>query len=705
VYWVIALGFFTPGAVYAYIDPATTTYIIQIITALVVTVGVSLSVFMYRFRMISAKVRYGAYGLLYRLRNGKRPGRAVSLDLEGSAEQAAADKGDGSADRGDGSVLPGESTGLTPGDILPGSAHPPTEEEMAALGQPAGIEKIPIKDAESEAPWNGSYPERIKTALPVLLAVALSFFLIGCLDLAIQNAIELPFRPGAIVPALLLVTGLCFAILLLVIPVFRGLPYRILVSIAFSVLIAGYIQGNFMNSALGELTGAIIEWNQFRVQMAGSVIMWLFVFACVFLLQRYAKRTWRRALLLVSILLLVIQGVGLFAAVENFGKSGETSFWVQSEEMLTIEGLRELASEKNAIVFVVDRLDRDFVEQIEKSDPGFFNVLDGFTNFSDNITYNASTFPSVAGMLTGNRFTYDRPKIDYLYYAWEDAKMMQALKERGVDIRLFMDRGYAYNSTKQLEGLIGNINKGHIDFDKRIALVKLVKLSAFRYAPMPAKQSFWISPGEFGDALRLTDATSFYLTNDFAFYANITGEGLSAMGADKGFRYYHLNGSHEPFIMNENIERVEISATDDREEARIRQTMGCFKIIYEYLGQMRALGLYEDATIIITGDHPDYLGDELSKPMLTALFVKPAGSAGTPLAESNAPVCPDQLPGTVMEGLFGDRGGFPPGYMDMEEGADARREYNARLHRYLIEGDGRDFANWSFIGIYPDLTE
>jgi len=622
----------------------------------------------------------------------------------GAARGDEGETGDGGLRDGGGEARDGGGVAASPAFVLPGAAHPPSEEEMAALGQPADIEKIARKDAESAAPWDEGYLARLKASLPVALAIALSFILIGCFDLAIQNAIELPFRPGAIVPVLLLVAGAGFAVLIFVISVFRGLLYRILVSLALSILIAGYIQGNFMNSALGELTGALIDWSQFRAQTAGSVFMWALVIICVLLLQRFAKGVWRRALVLVPALLLVIQGVGLAAAAEDFRKSGEASFWVQSEQMLTIEGMRSLASEKNAIIFILDRLDRDFVDQIEENAPGFFDALDGFTKFNDNIAYNASTFPSVAAMLTGDRYTYDRSKIDFLNYAWANTEFLPTLKERGADIRLFMDRGYAYNSTKQLEGLISNINEGHIDFDKRIALVKLVKLSAFRYAPMPAKQTFWISPGEFGDALRLTDATSFYLTNDFAFYANITGEGLSASDAEIGFRYYHLNGSHEPFIMNENIERVEISENDDRGEARIQQTMGCFKIVYEYLNQMKALGLYEDATIIITGDHPDYLGDELTKPMHTALFVKPAGGAGTPLAESDAAVCPDQLPGTIMEGLFGDRGGFAPGYMDMEAGADAVREYNVRLHRYIINGDGRDFSNWTFIGEYPDLT-
>ena len=123
------------------------------------------------------------------------------------------------------------------------------------------------------------------------------------------------------------------------------------------------------------------------------------------------------------------------------------------------------------------------------------------------------------------------------------------------------------------------------------------------------------------------------------------------------------------------------------------------------MGQLKGLGLYEDALIIITGDHPTCSEDGLIAPALTALFVKPSGSAGAPLAYSHAPVSPDQLPGTVMEGLFGDREGFGPGYFDVEEGATARREYDFWRFHYEILGDGRDFANWRYLGEYSDEWE
>ena len=767
-YWIVALGLFTPGAVFAYIDPATTTYIIQIITALVVTVGVSLSILLYRFRMVSAKIRYGLYGLLYRLRRETKgdvpcvlpgaeaetkgdvpcvlPGaegpselpesagllRSARNDEGGDFEKTEKTKGDvpcvlpggegpselsasaellRSARYDEGEVVPGGGLPefalpgyALPGYAIPGAGHPPTDEEMAALGEPAGLEKM-----AQTAPWTDpadrGFPGRLKAAAPVSFAIAFSFVLIGCLDLAVQNSGDIPFRPGEITPALLLLSFAASIILLFALALFRGRLYRVLVTLALSVLVAGYIQGNFMNGALGELNGEIIYWDRFRPQMAESVIMWALVAACIFLLLHFAKRARFGAVIVAPLILLVVQAAGFSTAFLDYNKTGGYSFWADTEEMLTIDGLHSPASGRNAIIFILDRLDEDFVMDIEANNPGFFDVLDGFTKFDDNISQFASTFPAVAGLLTGNRYIYDRPHSEYLDDAWANARFLSTLKERGVDVRLFVDRGYVYNSIEHLKGIANNVNMGRPEVNARVALVKLLKLSGYRYAPMPAKRLFWLSPTEFVDTLKLTDANAIYMTNDFAFYENIKGFGLSPSGEELGFFYYHLQGAHGPLNMDENINWKEESAEESYASQRVAQATGCFKIVFEYLDQLRALGLYEDATIIISGDHPDYLGEELKKPMHTALFVKPAGSAGTPLGYSGAPVSPDQLPGTIMEGLFGDRAGFAPGYLDIEEGRDVVREFDVNLYRYEITGDGRDFSNWSFIGLFPDTWE
>ena len=56
------------------------------------------------------------------------------------------------------------------------------------------------------------------------------------------------------------------------------------------------------------------------------------------------------------------------------------------------------------------------------------------------------------------------------------------------------------------------------------------------------------------------------------------------------------------------------------------QMKACFKIVYDFLDQMKALGVYEDSTIIILGDHGKSMDKtNLDYAVRTGLFVKPKG--------------------------------------------------------------------------------
>jgi len=674
-YWVIALSLFTPSAVYAYIDPATTTYLIQIATALVITVGISLSVFLYRFKMISSKIRYFFYGLIYRTKgkqggvNAEKTERKIPDDFKAFFVQGA-------------EAAP-ELTSFDEG----------VQEYLTAEKK-----EIPV-----------SYFDRMRQTIPLALAFCFSFLIIGCLELALRFSHEIPFNISLIIPTVLLCFAVFFVFLILVVPGLRGRAFELVLAIGFAVLLAGYIQGTFLNWGLGKLTGDAVVWSDFRPQLAASLICWAGCIVLSVFLWRRARKAWRKLLLIVPVLLIMLQGIGFVSVVydrsgesllNERGKwSGEGDFWKTADEALTSDRINEVAADNNAIIIVLDRLDQEFVEEVAFEEPGFFDPLDGFTEFDDFITYNGMTFPSVTGYLTGHRFMYDMPQPKYFDFAWENADFMHAVRERGSDIRIYIERGQAYSRISQLAGIPSNIFEGELNINKRIALIKLLKLSGYRYAPIPVKQFFWFSPTEFIDTLELTDETSPYITDDFRYYANLKEKGLSVSGiVNESLIYIHLQGPHPPLHMDENVQWVE-------ESTLIEQTKGSFRIVYEYLRQLKEIGMYESSLIIVMGDHGNYVGDDLEKPAHAGLFVKPAGSAGTPLDVSHAPVSPDQLHATLMEGLFGTDGGFGPTFFDISEGDDIVRKYDINLWRYEITGDGRDFSNWRFTGNFPDTYE
>ena len=58
---------------------------------------------------------------------------------------------------------------------------------------------------------------------------------------------------------------------------------------------------------------------------------------------------------------------------------------------------------------------------------------------------------------------------------------------------------------------------------------------------------------------------------------------------------YHLNGAHSPYVMDENAQAVPSDSIGVDSQIR-----GIFKIIKEYMDELKAKGIYDSSTIIIT---------------------------------------------------------------------------------------------------------
>ena len=136
---------------------------------------------------------------------------------------------------------------------------------------------------------------------------------------------------------------------------------------------------------------------------------------------------------------------------------------------------------------------------------------------------------------------------------------------------------------------------------------------------------------------------------------------------------------------------------------------------------MKALGVYDDSTIVITGDHPAALSDtkligEASKSdngtRVTAMLFKRAGETGTELKTSTAQISQDELWNTIYEseGLAHLKTG--DSFFDIAEGEQRVRRYlfeltvktgddknpNAdQIVVYEITGSARDRNNWSIV--------
>lgn len=557
------------------------------------------------------------------------------------------------------------------------------------MRDPAGVQMHPKERLRFGA--------RLLRALPVSFAGAFTFAVFGPIDLITRNGAYLPFAVGDILPLLLLAALGAAAAggLLLALP--RGKAYGWALSLAAGLVLAGYVQGTFMNQRLGPLTGDAVDWARHTGYSFFNAAVWCALMAAPPLLYRFARRVWKRAVTLLAVLLIGMQGAALAATLLTAPAQA------RAEEYLSTDGLYEVSSKKNIIVFLLDRLDTAYIDDLLDDDPYALDGLTGFTYYPNNISQYCRTYPAVTCMLTGKLCFHDTPAEQYFEEAWTNAPLLTGLRDQGYTAKLYLPKGYAYSDAAQFGGLVANVASDRITPKTPEIMARLAELTAYRYAPFALKPWFWLSTQDFQSLAEAERGSPVYREDDPLFMEGLAEQGITTQDETGNFAFYHLAGCHYPIDMNELGERVPEGSV-----SLLRQIKGCFTIVDMYLQWLKDYGLYDDATIIITGDH-GYSEDSvrLDWSIKTALFYKPAGSAGEALAYSDAPVSHINLVPTLLDAAGADATGIGQTYGDIPEDAVNPRRFFYRadppgeppvLEEFEIQYDPSYFDNWEKIG-------
>lgn len=516
-----------------------------------------------------------------------------------------------------------------------------------------------------------SFVYSVKDALPYLALTALAIFL----------------------AAAFLLRALC------------GKVRDISLSVIFSLTLGGYIQAAFLNTGIGSLDGEAVSWNLHKGEFYRDFAVWLVIFATVFFARYINKKLWVRLISGASALLVVMQAASFAAVLFTLGaKPAEEDLASYS---LTADGMYEFSKKDNILIFVLDRLDYDYIKEVEAERPDFFKSLDGFTSYTDAVSAFARTRPALAQLVTGYEETaYKTSAEKYYDDAWDynNGGILSALAEKSYTAEFYTSIKYLFGSAKYLDSV------SNVRFDPRKKIIypnfisKMSTLSIYRYAPTAVKPFFWSDSNYYNDGV-LAKNDGAYVFDDARYAAAFSDS--TAQRESGCFKLYHFNGSHTPYTLREDMTKSE------GETSVTEQTMGCFNILYSIFLRMKELGIYKDATIIITGDHGEPLDDyiPLAKATRIGLFYKPSGSEGTPLTESASPVCTDNIPPTVLKALGAEYANYGAALDEVKEGDSVVRYYyksvaskstnrEAKVYKYRINRDASSFGNWDVADVY-----
>lgn len=549
-----------------------------------------------------------------------------------------------------------------------------------------------------------NWKQRAGLTIPIVLLHIFMSFIYFPNELYLSNRNEFPIKYNVFfvttVGAALVIFILCSTIILLI---SNEKVYRLCNVGLFALTIAGYIQSIFLNGALLSMDGSVQTWTVATRVLNGFI--WIVIGSICFGVYFYKKDMTLKGVRMISIYLFLVQFASIAFMIISSGALGRGN----AELRLNEEGKRSVSRNENVIWFIVDWFDGQIMDKLIEEDENFAEPLQDFVYYNNATSRYAYTEQSVPYLLTGVRYEKEMNAAEYRDMAYAESDFLPGINQNGYSIGIYTNTKYVSKTMDELliNDFVQDKNEGFDYF--RLAALN-VRTSRYKMMPYVLKSRYWYDTGNFDSIV----AASRYKNPDIEWYEELKEEGLYIEEEDKGkaFRFIHLNGAHEPYTMDENGKELLANSDFTMEQKMLSQSKGSMRIIYEYLEQMKELGVYDDAMIVIVADHgqnylqnEEYLKklDELglnktSNPVLLIKYPNQINKDG--LKENIAPVSHDNLITTISNvmGAPHKEGDITIEKVGEQDNITREFEYG-RLPdipyvKYQISGNVKDWSNW-----------
>lgn len=485
--------------------------------------------------------------------------------------------------------------------------------------------------------------DKKKIFLHFIVSFLLGFMLLvfGPAEIFFANVSEFDFVYGEFAGYLAAI----FAVVLLLLTVLLSLlpqkPYNIAVSVLLAISVAGYLQVMFLNKNLDLLGANPDGYHVPTGQWIVNLIVWLAVLVSAIVLAVRKNEIWKKMALYLAILLIGMQAVAMVSLLATAPKDAYER--AKGSDRLWGKDQYTVSANENIIVFVLDYFSSLYLQQMLEVYSDGADCLHDFTYYGNADCTYYGTFPSLAHMLTGCEVDTTVPIAEWCRNIWNNestVEFYQELQANNYKTNVYTTDSNVLTSSNGcgiLRDRISNITNEprEVQVDTGLLLKTLTKMSCYRMVPDMLKPQFYTNVSEY--SLIVKDMGEGIQQTNSDFYAKLQEEGLKADDTANYFIFQHLIGTHE-FNTDENGNYQEKTSVE--ETAR-----GCMTIMEGYLNELKRLGVYDDATIIITADH----GGDWKEDLQIIYFVKQPGEAHEVSPVTNAPVSHCDLLPTVAQ--------------------------------------------------------
>lgn len=575
-----------------------------------------------------------------------------------------------------------------------------------------------------------SLKNKLLTTLLLSFVAPLTVCFFGPFETYCGNISEFTFALGDFLPYVAAISVAIAVAVFVLLMILDGRAFDIASAVVLALTVLTFAQKYYLNLGVNALTGDGVGTTEVGpLATVLNAFIWVIVIAgavaAAIILKKQNKARFFVSTALVLVAILVMQTVGCISVASDLGTQSEQSDSSgaisenspREPSALTYENLNELSKDKNVVFFLIDRFDVRYFENLQKKDPEFLEGLDGFTFYNDYTSLYCRTYPAVASILTGKENDFEDTRLNYFKEAYTDGGHLRALHNAGYDVNVYTEKYYVYDDAYYMSDYVKNLSgiNGY-EIDSNLALSRdMLRLSLSTCLPFVAKDVVGqMSTPDFNAHAVYEADEDVYDADMKNVYDYITENDFVKTESKGQFSFIHIYGCHTPIKYNLNWEAANDKEKNDTTMA-LKQSL---TIIYEYIEQMKTLGVYDDATIVITGDHPAAISDTKligqtgyasdNGTRVTAMLFKKSGDSGTALKTSTAQISQDELWNTIYEseGLTSLKSG--ESFFDIPEGVDRERRYLFELSvtledktradeivTYKIVGSARNRDNWS----------
>ena len=573
-----------------------------------------------------------------------------------------------------------------------------------------------------------SGPVRFAVAFTIAFMAIGTLLIVAPMEVVAGSQSDFVFTPIDIAPPLVITTLIVAAVLAFVISLFRGNAFFIAIGLTFAIGLCFYLQAMFLDTGLPIADGETVTWERYDKIAIATGILWLVIMAVSCVAACRWSKIAGRAFVVLAAALMIVQGVGVGSLVMKTPMQGEGS-GIAERLAPTKEGLFELADHNNVIVFVLDTYDTAFFQEALKQQPDLADELTGFTWFTNPTGSLIPTRYGVPFLITGEMPHYDEKWSHFLEQRYARSSFLSDLHEAGYSVNVYsnqlrIDTTSDSIATEYMLDKVDNIADTHdlAVMDTQGMLKAALQIAMYRDLPWILKPRWWfetqdVSTTMLDETAQQEDDKAIYTLDDPKYFAELKERGLTIHARSEvgEYRLIHMRGSHKQFSMDENGDFVGKGKSDV-----IRQSIGSMRIVEYYIQRMKDLGVYDDATIIITADHGTfehglktktiYYMEKPSSPFIIAKLPGTHEEMQEPMKRSDAPVQHGDILPTIMKAIGLDS--TPYNYKSLfdytgEEDPNAPRYYVTLFmdgasdnvaSEYAIEGNVLDLDNWHKTG-------